>query len=243
MIPKIIHCCWFGGKPLPNDVKNYINSWKKYNPDFEIKIWNEQNFDVRSVRYTREAYECRKWAFITDYVRLKVLYDYGGIYMDTDVEAIKPFGDMLLNKAFSGFEDDENIPTGTMGAEKGNPWIAALLKYYDDKSFYLPNGEPDLTTNVITITNITVDKYPLVLNNTFQNLGDVTFYPSDVLCAKSKIDGKVRKTSHTVTVHHFRGSWTTPKTRFIKFLKKRIGYNNVKTLVNLKRILQGKNKI
>lgn len=95
MIPKVIHYCWFGCKPLPEDVKRYIKTWKKYCPDYEIKEWNESNFDVKQNQYCREAYEAKKWAFVSDYVRLKVLYDYGGVYMDTDVEVCKPLDHSL----------------------------------------------------------------------------------------------------------------------------------------------------
>ena len=242
MIPRIIHCCWFGGKEMPNDVLRYIDTWKALNPDFEVKVWGEDNFDLSSNRYAREAYESKKWAFVTDYVRLKVLYDYGGIYMDTDVEVLKPLDSLLENKAFSGFEGDDRIPTGTMGAEKGNPWIGRLLKYYDDRSFYLESGELDLTTNVVTITNITKEYYPIVLNNTYQNLGDVTFYPFDYLCAKDLVDGVIYATKNTITVHHFNGSWIiSPKVKFIKLLKKVFGQKFVDTIVRFKHSVQGRN--
>lgn len=240
MIPKIIHCCWFGGKPMPNSVIELLNGWKTLNPDYEIKIWSEENFDYKSNQYAREAYENKKWAFVTDYARLKVLYDNGGIYMDTDVEVVKPLDDLLNNKAFSGFEDDINIPTGTMGAEKGNRWIELQLTYYDDHTFILPSGELNMTTNVKTITEITKNNYPIKLNNTYQNLGDVTFYPFEVLCAKSKTDGKVRITKNTITIHHFRGSWTTPKIKFIKFANKYLGNNFVQFIVKIKHIIKGR---
>lgn len=237
MIPHIIHCCWFGGKPLPKDVLKNMESWKRNNPGFEIKIWSEKNFDYRTNRYTREAYECKKWAFVTDYVRLKVLYDFGGIYMDTDVEAVRPFGEMLANKAFSGFETEERISTGTIGAEKGNPWIALQLEYYTDRSFFKESGAMDLTTNVTTISRITAAHYPIKFNNTYQNLGDVTFYPFDYLCAKRLNDGKVIRTENTVTIHHFNGSWTGPKTKFIKFVNKTVGNKPIRIAVAIKHFL------
>ena len=111
MIPKIIHYCWFGGKPLPELAQKCIASWKKYCPDYEIKEWNESNFNLNSCDYVREAYEAKKWAFITDYVRLYAMVTEGGIYMDTDVEVIKPLDPFLKHKAFSGFEDEVSIPT------------------------------------------------------------------------------------------------------------------------------------
>ena len=238
MIPKIIHCCWFGGNPIPDRVKVFMNGWKKWNPDYEIKIWSEKNFDINSNRYVKEAHENHKWAFVTDYVRLKVLYDYGGIYMDTDVEVRKNLDPLLENKAFSGFEGPDRIPTGTMGAEKHNPWIKVLLEYYDDKAFVRSDGNLDITTNVTTITNITKKHYPIRLNNTYQNLGDVTFYPFDYLCAKDLRDGKIKATTNTYTVHHFNGSWTNPKKKFIKFLNDHHGHAIVTFMVKVKHLFK-----
>ena len=123
MIPKIIHYCWFGGNPLPPLALKCIESWKKYCPDYEIKIWDESNFDININKYATEAYEAKKWAFVSDVARLWVLYNYGGIYMDTDLEVIKPLDEFLYHKAFSGFEDEVNIPTGIIASEKNNNWI------------------------------------------------------------------------------------------------------------------------
>lgn len=243
MIPKIIHCCWFGNKAMPEIMKKNIEGWKKTNKDYEIKIWNENNFDYNSKKYTKQAYETKKWAFVTDYVRLKVLYDYGGIYMDTDVETIKSLDPLLKNKAFSGFEDNNLIPTATMGAEPGNKWIKALLDYYDDRDFILKSGEMDLTTNVQIITKITKSKYNIKLNNTMQNLGDVTFYPFDYLCAKSKVDGKVIVTENTYTIHQFNGSWCGKKQKIIKLFIKTFGYEFVRRIVNIIHFIKGEPKI
>ena len=243
MIPKIIHCCWFGGNPMPQKVNEYIDGWKSLNPDYDIMVWTEANFDYTQNRYMREAYENKKWAFVTDYVRLKVLYDYGGIYMDTDVQVVKNLDPLLDNKAFSGFEGPDRIPTGTMGAEKHSRWIELLLHDYDDRPFVLADGSFDLTTNVKTITDTTCANYPIKLNNTYQNLGDVTFFPFDYLCAKDLKDGVVKATENTYTTHHFNGSWTTPKKKIINKMNKYFGNGFVKKLVNLKRTLQGKSKI
>lgn len=240
MIPKIIHCCWFGGNPMTDTVRNFIEGWKKVNPEYEIKIWSEENFDYRQNQYMCEAYENKKWAFVTDYVRLKVLYDFGGIYMDTDVEVRKSLDPLLENKAFSGFEGPDRIPTGIMGAEKHSRWIELLLHDYDDRHFVLPDGSFDLTTNVKTITDTTAKNYPIILNNTYQNLGDVTFYPFDVLCAKDLMDGKIKATENTITVHHFNGSWTSPKKKLIKFLNEHVGHGAVVACVKVKHFFLGK---
>lgn len=208
MIPKIIHYCWFGGNPLPDNVKKMISTWKKYCPDYEIKEWNESNFDLDTCIYAKEAYTARKWAFITDYVRLKVIYDYGGIYMDTDVEVCKNLDDLLKWDAFSGFESDNDIPTGTMGSVVGNEWIGYLLSYYENRPFILKDGSLDLTTNVVTITRMTLEKYNIKLNNKKQVFGkNMCIYPFDYLCAKRHSDGIIHKTNNTYTIHHFAGSW------------------------------------
>lgn len=234
MIPKIIHYCWFGGRPIPDDAQRFIEGCKKLNPDYEVIIWSESNFDYTSNTYVKEAYENRKFAFVTDYVRLKVLYDYGGIYMDTDVEVVKNLDPLLKNCAFSGFEGPDRIPTGTMGAEPKNKWIELLLADYDNRHFVKEDGSFDMTTNVVTITNTTKTHYPIRLNNTFQNLVDVTFYPFDYLCAKDLKDGIVKSTKNTYTIHHFKGSWTSPKKKFIKFLNKTFGNRFVQFLIKIK---------
>lgn len=120
MIPKSIHYCWFGGSPLPDDVKKYIESWKRFCPDYEIRQWNEYNFDVNENQYCSEAYRAKKWAFVSDYARLKILYDNGGIYMDTDVEVVRSLDPLLQYRAFSGFESEHAISTGAMGSIKKN---------------------------------------------------------------------------------------------------------------------------
>lgn len=218
MIPKIIHYCWFGGNPLPELAVKCIESWKKFCPDYEIKQWDETNFDLHYNDYVWEAFLSKKWAFITDVVRLYVLDLYGGIYMDTDVEVVKHLDPFLNHEAFSGFENNENIPTGIMASVKGGKWVSDNLHYYDDKHFIKEDGSLDLTTNVVTITNYML---PLGLqqNNTFQDFpGLITFYPKDYFCPKSYEDGKIYLTSNTVTIHHFAGSWHTPTQR----LKKKI---------------------
>lgn len=218
MIPKIIHYCWFGGKPLPEDAKRYIDSWRKYCPDYEIKEWNESNFDLNICNYVREAFEAKKWAFITDYVRLYAMVNEGGIYMDTDVEVIKPLDSFLYHKAFSGFEDERNIPTGIMACEKGFALFDELLHYYDNKHFIKDDGTYDLTTNVITITNI-CRKYGFKGNNKKQDVLGFILYPNDVFCPKSHDTGEIKLTDNTVTIHHFAGSWACKESKISAYIK------------------------
>ena len=139
-IPKIIHYCWFGGNPLSEMEMKCIASWRKNCPDYEIKRWDESNFDIHINQYVQEAYEAKKWAFVSDYARLYLLSEYGGIYMDTDVEIVQNLDRFLVHNAFTGFEDDNHIPTAIMGAEKGHRWIKYLLSYYDGRHFYRDNN-------------------------------------------------------------------------------------------------------
>lgn len=207
MIPKVIHYCWFGRNPLPELAKKCIASWKKYLPDYEIKEWNEDNFDLDLYPYVREAYDNRKFAFVTDVVRLYALYNEGGIYMDTDVEVLKSLDPFLQHTAFSGFEDEKNIPTGIMASEKGGKWAKDNLEYYNDRHFKKENGEIDLTTNVTTITNYML---PLGLkqDNTYQDFSNlITFYPKDYFCPIDSSSLQLNITENTHTIHHFAGSW------------------------------------
>ena len=219
MIPKIIHYCWFGRNPLPAQAKKCISSWRKYCPDYQIIEWNEDNFDVNANLYTRQAYENRKWAFVTDVVRLHALAEYGGIYMDTDVEVIKPLDHFITEKGFSGFEDEEKIPTGIMAAEKDHPLIRKLLAYYEDRPFVV-NGEPDLTTNVEIITGMLL-KEGFVGNDRYQVIDDFAFYPHDVFCPKEIGSMKIHLTPNSHTIHHFAGSWMPEEKQKLKRYKLR----------------------
>lgn len=206
MIPKIIHYCWFGGNPLPDLAQKCIASWKKYLSDYEIKEWNESNFDINSNVYVKEAYEARKFAFVTDYVRLYAMYHEGGIYMDTDVEVIKPLDGLLKYEAVSGFESPTQIPTGLMACRKGYHFFKELLDDYSDIHFIRPDGSFDLTTNVTRITEHCL-KYGLKQNNILQTINGFTLLPKDYLCPKSYQDGKIYLTENSYTIHHFAGSW------------------------------------
>lgn len=207
MIPKVIHYCWFGRGPKNELAVKCIESWKRVLTDYEIKEWNEDNFDINQNQYVKEAYEARKFAFVTDYVRLYALYHEGGVYMDTDVEVLKTYTPFLHHKAFSGFETDGNVPTGMMAAEKGSVWAKDLLDGYKDRRFMKSDGQLDMTTNTTVITQYMLSK-GLVLNNTYQDFPDLcTMYPADYFCPKDHRTGKIKCTKNTVSIHHFAGSW------------------------------------
>lgn len=207
MIPKKVHYCWFGKGDKPEIFQRYLESWKQFLPDYELKEWNEDNFDINGNSYVREAYEARKFAFVTDYVRLYALYHEGGVYMDTDVEVTGSFDPFLHHIAFSGFETDGNVPTGMMAAEKGSVWTKDLLDDYCDRHFVKSDGSFDMTTNTTVITNYMLDK-GLLLNNKYQDFpGLCSIYPSDYFCPKDHRTGLIRRTKNTVCIHHFAGSW------------------------------------
>lgn len=217
MIPKIIHYCWFGGGKKSLLIDRCIESWKKYCPDYEIIEWNENNFDININNYVREAYQFKKYAFVSDYLRLYVLEKTGGIYVDCDLEIRKNINCFLSNAAFSSFETKDYIPTAIMGAEKGHPWITELLEYYKDKRFALTDNVLDMTTNTKIITEITKEKYGLVLNNKEQILKEgIHIYPNYVLC-----NNVLNK--ENFSVHYFSGSWLGDedyfKTELIKYRK------------------------
>ena len=207
MIPKIIHYCWFGGKEKPEDVLKMIASWKKHCPDYEIKEWNETNFDIHLNRYTEEAYQQKKWAFVSDVARLWALVHEGGIYMDTDVEVIRPLDKLLANKAFIGFEGTQWIGTNLMGTEPHNAFLQAFLEDYNHRNFTNPDGTLNQTTNVEEITSRFLTQHNLVRNGEQQQAGDFTVYPTDYFSPYDYINGKVRTTDNTYSIHWFSQSW------------------------------------
>lgn len=209
MIPKVIHYCWFGGNSIPELEQKCINSWKKYCPDYEIKEWNERNFDFSCCAYAKEAYDAKKWAFVADYVRLRILVEYGGIYMDTDVEVVKPLDAFLQEKAFLGFEEDEYVATSIMACEKDFNLFDTFLKRYDKRRFLKPDGTYDVTTNVVEITHFLLE-HGLLLNNKKQTIEGLTLYPKEYFCPKNHETKKIERTDNTYAIHHFAGSWLKP---------------------------------
>ena len=210
MIPKVIHYCWFGGNPKPKLAEKCIKSWKKYCPDYEIVEWNEDNFDISAAPlYVRQAYEAKKWAFVTDYVRLEVVYNHGGVYLDTDVELLKSLDSLLDNKAFFGYENGIHVATGLgFGAEQQMPILAEMMQDYNGIPFIKSDGTIDSTTCPQRNTNVLV-KYGLKQDNTKQTVADCLILPSHYLCPINYLSGEKKITADTISIHHFSASWQT----------------------------------
>lgn len=229
MIPKKIHYCWFGRNPLPEKAKACIASWKKYLPDYEIVEWNEDNFDVNSIPYTKAAYEAKKYAFVSDYARFKVLYEHGGLYFDTDVEVIKPMDDVIKAGSFMGFElnpdpNSKQYPCGAvaaglgLGAEAGMPFYKAIIEYYKEAQF---------TTGLKSVTVVyhlseLLRKQGLECKPGIQKVAGITIYPADWFNPFDDGTGRVYRTHNTRTIHWYAKTWMDdrirrriPLTRFV----------------------------
>ena len=205
VIPKIIHYCWFGGKEKPPLVKECIQSWHQFCPDYEIIEWNETNFDLQSNTFVSEAYASKKWAFVSDYVRLYALCNYGGIYLDSDVELLKPIDVFLTDEGFTGFESNDTPVTAIMGCRKDFPLFKQLLDYYHNRHFIV-NGKMDTLPNTFIITE-TMKSHGLIPNGKQQTICGCTIYPEAFFCPNYLLKVFNRYSAKTYCVHHFMGSW------------------------------------
>ena len=227
LIPKIIHYCWFGGAEKPKEVIAFISTWKKYCPDFEIKEWNESNFDVHCNTYCEQAYENRKWAFVSDVARLYALVEEGGFYLDTDVELIKNISPLTEMQAVVGFEGTKYIGTNFMACVPHHPFFQAFLDSYAKRKFVSIDGSFDLVTNVTEITNMFVDN-GLERDGKMQEVSGVMIYPCDYFSPYDYIDGQLKKTRNTYSIHWFSQSWIKRnklKAKLIQLYHRIIGRN------------------
>lgn len=212
MIPRIIHYCWLSNDPYPEDFVKYQNTWKQHLSDYEFVLWNFDRFDINSSLWVKQAFEAKKYAFAADYIRLYALYNYGGIYMDMDIEVIKPFDDELLNRELLvGYEteDQKEIEGGFIGCSKGNPFVKKCLDFYKDKEFVLANGDYDMKP------------LPSVITPIFRTLDYPKPFPYNYFTTKSWKSGNICITPNTYTVHHFADSWITEVHRkILRFYKR-----------------------
>ena len=245
MIPKIIHYCWFGRGPLPELAQKCIASWKKYLPDYEIKEWNEDNFDVNIIPYTAEAYQAKKYAFVSDYARFWILYKYGGIYFDTDVEVIRPIDDIVERGNFMGFETDPKSqlkedaseasvnPGLGMGVAPGLGLIKKMLDFYEGKHFkFIPDGIGQLT--IVHIATEVLNQAGLKQQPGIQLVNDVWIYPTEYFCPINLKTGRIHIEANTRTIHHYAGTWQDKHFSFKEFIKKVLPENVLLKVMALK---------
>ena len=212
-IPKIIHYCWFGGAEIPDNIQKFIDGWKEKLPDYEFKKWDEKNYNIeQSCDYVKEAFVAKKWAFVTDYVRLDVCYKYGGIYLDVDVELIKNLDDILELDAFCGFEQGEKetdleVNTGLIvGMKKGSKIGKILRDDYLTKKFIKEDGNYD-TTPCPQIQTKKLKGFGLECNNKKQIIEGMTVFPYEYFCPMNQYTGETTITKNTYSIHHYSGSW------------------------------------
>ncbi len=207
MIPKKIHYCWFGGNPIPEKNRKWMESWKKFCPDYEIIEWNEKNYNYTKNKYMYQAYKSGKWGFVPDYARLDIIYNYGGIYFDTDVELIANIDDLLYQKAFACFESDSYVALGLgFGAQKGNVLIKDMMDDYDNREFVKADGTMNMVASPVIQTEV-LKKKGLITNGEYQVLDEITIYPEKMLCGKSPATRRVKLKPYTKAIHHYDGSW------------------------------------
>lgn len=214
MIPKTIHYCWFGHNPLPKSAIKCINSWRKFFPDYEIKEWNEDNFDVNIIPYTAEAYQVKKYAFVSDYARFWILYHYGGVYFDTDVEVINPMNDIVAKGAFMGIEveagKDNAYPLVAPGlgiaVEPKHPFYYKLLNYYLGIHFLNEDGSLNQMTVVRHTSRLLVEE-GMISDNQLQCVSGIWIYPKDYFNPLDDFTGRLSITSNTRTIHWYSRTW------------------------------------
>ena len=222
LIPKKIHYCWFGKNPIPKRNREWMDSWKRYCPDYEIIRWDENNYDISKNDYMYQAYKAGKWGFVPDYARLDIIYRYGGVYLDTDVELVKNIDELLYQKAFAGIDGTQYVSLGLgFGAYPGCQLIKEIRDTYQTKQFLKEDGTYDLTASPI-IQKSFFRENGYINNGDYQVIKDMTVYPEKVLSAKCLWTGRIQITEHTFAIHHYDASWTSENMKREIFLNKQL---------------------
>lgn len=216
MIPKIIHLCWLSGDSYPDKIAKCISTWKKHLPDYEIMLWDTKRFDVNSTLWTKQAFEAKKYAFVADYIRFYAVYNYGGIYLDSDVEVLKSFDSLLGLPYFIGKEcNDSDLEVAAFGAEAGTSWVKECLEYYSDRPFMLSNGKLNDTSCAIVMRDVLWNKFfrkeIFSLSDFSHEANTLCVFPTDYFCAhlvdSATSEAWYRVSESTFSVHHFAHSW------------------------------------
>lgn len=218
MIPKIIHYIWFGGKPFPQKIKKCMDSWHKFLPDYKIMFWNEETFDINSIPFTKQAYENKKWAFVSDYVRVYALKRYGGWYLDTDIEILKPLFPFEDKRIVLGTDSDGAL-TALMGSEKDHPFWDKILDLYANMSFVRHDGSLNIVVNNTYLQDILVE-YGFVKKNKYQELKEgIYIYPDEYFHVADVEKGTINKTNNSYAIHWHTLLWTSDMNHFMRYFR------------------------
>lgn len=243
MIPKKIHYCWLSDDEIPENLKRYIESWKIHLPDYELVLWDKKKFDINTVPWVKEAYESKKYAFAADYIRCHALYYEGGIYMDSDVEVLKSFDDLLNLTYFIGKENDGELEAATMGAIPSLTFFKKSLEYYKGKHFD-PKDKACLTPLPLILKNIADSNFGIKYINGIKEFDFssqmLQVLPFDFFSPKSLMTKIIEKSDRTYSIHHFAGSWLTGIHKFKRNLRKLVGNKTMNMAIRLKRFFISK---
>lgn len=224
MIPKIIHYCWLSCDPYPAKIKKCIDSWKQIFPDYKFVLWDINSSEINTVPWVKQAFKVKKYAFAADYIRLYALYKYGGIYLDSDVEVLKSFDDLLSLPYFIGCDSQNKIEAAIIGAYPNTKWIYDCLSYYENRNFEREDETFDITTLPIIMEEMVRMKYQIKLlesyNSEFYNDKTVCLFPFDFFCSKRHDTGKIVITERTYSIHHFAMSWQSKDRRMLTYIKR-----------------------
>lgn len=209
-IPQIIHYCWFGDGEIPQKEQKCIETWKEKFPEYKLMLWNEDNFDIEQCVFVKQAYESKEYAFVSDYARTKVLYEFGGLYLDTDVEVKKDFPDSEYENGFMGFERRKFLGTAVMASVPKNEIILKLVRFYEKQPFLQKNGDRNIIANVSLLTDIMVEE-GLVLGGSEQDCGGFHIYPREYFYPKKTDTGEFLITEKTCAIHRCHNSWMTER--------------------------------
>lgn len=240
MIPKIIHYCWFGGKPIPKLESRCMDSWKRILPDYKVMRWDETTFDVESNPFTSAAYKARKFAFVADYVRLYALKQYGGIYLDTDIEVVKPFDNLLHYEAFGGFETPQIMQTGVLAMTSENVIFREFFDVYQHMPYEVDEKGENKTQPNSAILAAILSAHGLRLDNSRQTIEGMEIFPQDYFCPIDQATREQRVTANTYTIHYLSGSWFSWKLRLINNMKRAVGKVLGYNTINVIRKIMGK---
>ena len=244
MIPKIIHYCWLSEDPFPELISNCIESWKKVLPDYEFILWDTKRFPLENCLWVKQAFEAKKYAFSADYIRLHAVYNYGGIYLDGDIEVLKSFNTLLHLPYFIGSEGHSVIEAGVFGAEKGATWLEDCLGHYNKREFIKNDGSYDTLTLPRIMMNhvekrhsITEIMNPNINTISYEKSNELKMFPKDFFCAKNHGTGVIEKTQNTFCIHHFAMSWLPKKRTFLPNLKRKLmsvfGVRSISVIIKL----------